>query len=330
MQRRFVQVVGVALGGVWLVGSGTAAHSTRWATPADLPSVTVLAWTGGGTLTAGLERAAPGRSVEADDLAAQAVANVQAPSRKPRVESVRRAFARALDRGWRYLGSARHVAVQVPRPERGVRDSHGHAARQSRPLAGSGGLRTVALQDYYGDGRAEVTVWDWDDGDPATVEGTVYLYSHDTGEEFYFDVQYFAASDTDGWVTWGALIDYRGGWVYRDEDPQRTRYGWRIGTEFGPQVEVRPAALQLGGPNASMSAYSRERCLRMCLNRKMNGVFNATRAAALTSLIACTRAPATRLGLVVYASCVGGGSLGGFAIALTNEFVFATSCGDAC
>jgi hypothetical protein len=246
---------------------------------------------------------------------------------------MQRAFARALARGWRYAGPARHVAVQVPRPERGGGERRGSASRQpgrSGMRQGGFSVRPAALEDYYADGRAEVTVWGWDDGDPATVEGTVFLYSHDTGEEFYFDLQHFAASDTDGWVTWGVLIDYRGGWAYHDDDPGRTRWGSKIGTEFGGQVGPAPVALQLGGPNATISAYSRQRCLRQCLGRKMDNVFTATRTAALSSFIACARSPATRLGLVVYASCVGGGSLGGFAIALTNEFVFTTSCEEAC
>jgi hypothetical protein len=331
MKLRSIQVVGLALGSATWFGGVVSADSTpRDAGKVAQVSMVAERTTGGTSPVAADVAASP---LEADQLAARAVDDVQAPARKPRVDSMQRAFARALARGWRYTGSARHVAVQVPRPQHGASDPRGSASDVPRPSGiCRGGLSTrpAALQEYYADGRAEVTVWGWDDGDPATVEGTVFLYSHDTGEEFYFDVQHFAASDTDGWVTWGALIDYRGGWTYRDDDPNRTRWGQRIGAEFGSEVGMRPVALQLGGPNATISAYSRRRCLRQCLDRKMNNVFNATRTAALSSFIACTRSPATRFGLVVYASCVGGGSLGGFAIALTNEFVFATSCEEAC
>lgn len=331
MQKRMVWMVGLVLGCAAWPGTPASAGSTVPVGPSPLRARVVSAGTAG-TPDAGGAR---GTAAAVDQLAMLAVADVQAPARKPRIESMRKAFARALARGWRYIGSARHVAVQVPRPDRSVSAPHGSASvppglPPGRASASAGKLRPAALQDFYADGRAEVTVWGWDDGDPATVEGTVYLYSHDTGEEFYFDVQHFAASDTDGWVTWGALIDYRGGWAYRDDDPRQARHGWKIGTEFGDQVELQPAALQLGGPNATISAYSRERCLKRCLDRKMNTVFSATRTGAMTSFIACTRSPATRLGLVAYVSCVGGGSLGGFAIALTNEFVFATSCEDAC
>jgi hypothetical protein len=326
MKVRNIHVAGLALGGAALLGSVLSADSAgRSATTGKQePLVVARAARPGGTLELSSGAAI---GIEADQLATRAVADVQAPARRPRVDSMQRAFARALARGWRYTGSAQHVAVQVPRPAQGAPGPHGSA---SRAPGCAGGVRSAALQEFFADGRAEVTVWGWDDGDPGTVEGTVFLYSHDTGEEFYFDVQYFAASDTDGWVTWGALIDYRGGWTYRNDDRDPIKGGWRIGTEFGGAVELRPAALQLGGPNATISAYSRQRCLRQCLDRKMNNVFQATRTAALSSFIACTRAPATRLGLVVYVSCVGGGSLGGFAIALTNEFVFATSCEDAC
>jgi len=327
MATRSIRVLGLALGSVTWVGVVVSADSplpvARPRVQAQAVSVRTVGTVGPVAITA----------LEADQLASRAVAEVQAPARKPRVDSMQRAFARALARGWRYAGPARHVAVQVPRPERGGGERRGSASRQpgrSGSRQGGFSVRPAALEDYYADGRAEVTVWGWDDGDPATVEGTVFLYSHDTGEEFYFDLQHFAASDTDGWVTWGVLIDYRGGWAYHDDDPGRTRWGSKIGTEFGGEVGLAPAALQLGGPNATISAYSRQRCLRQCLDRKMDNVFNATRTAALSSFIACARSPATRLGLVVYASCVGGGSLGGFAIALTNEFVFTTSCEEAC
>lgn len=328
-----IGVVALALGSAaWFGGIAWADAGTSGRVAVSGPPA---AWARAATAIEVVAPAAGARTVgvDAEGLAARALAEVDALARKPRVDSVRRAFARALQRGWRYTGSARHVAVQVPRPPRGLGDGNGNASREpgrSSLLPGTHAVRPAALLDSYADGRAEVTVWGWDDGDPATVEGTVFLYAHDTGEEFYFDVQHFAASDTDGWVTWGVLIDYRGGWAYHDDDPGRTRWGSRVGVEFGGEVGAVPAALQLGGPNASISAYSRQRCLRDCLDRKMNNVFNATRTGALSSFIACTRSPATRVGLVVYASCVGGGTLGGFAIALTNEFVFTTSCGEAC
>jgi len=63
--------------------------------------------------------------------------------------------------------------------------------RKTRGPAGPGVHPIAATQDLYtvsGDG--EMLVWNWDDGDPNTAEGTVWVHSFVTGNEVTFNVQW--------------------------------------------------------------------------------------------------------------------------------------------
>src|SRR5262245_8495878 len=56
-----------------------------------------------------------------------------------------------------------------------------------RPRAG---VKPASLQDLYATSSVgEIIVWDWDDGNPATVEGTVSALSYVTGNYVTFNLQ---------------------------------------------------------------------------------------------------------------------------------------------
>lgn len=72
------------------------------------------------------------------------------------------------------------------------------------------GISRVAVQDLYAaTGDGEMLVWDWDDGNPNTAEGTVWAHSFVTGNEVTFNVQWAAgeASYNSSDITYYEGID---------------------------------------------------------------------------------------------------------------------------
>jgi hypothetical protein len=82
-------------------------------------------------------------------------------------QAVLRAISAAQARGWKATASTGRAAKGDP---------GGPVSR----LVQNGGVAT-------GDG--EMLVWDWDDGNPSTGEGTIYVKSYRTGNEMLFNVQ---------------------------------------------------------------------------------------------------------------------------------------------
>jgi len=102
-----------------------------------------------------------------------------------RPEAVLRAIARAEARGWK-------ATNRTLRAVKGVERS-------------TAAVRTVALtQDFYGSsGDGEMLVWEWDDGNPNTAEGTVWIRSYHTGNEAMFNVQFAGWTYAEAGISYG-------------------------------------------------------------------------------------------------------------------------------
>jgi hypothetical protein len=145
-----------------------------------------------------------------------------------------------VERGWKPTPNAVYI---VRRP--------GLVGSAFRPSSGLGRIRPVR-QEYFGSGAGEALVWEWEDGDPNTIDATVWVREAATGEEITADIQ-TEVSDyvEDVWERWHYVVGDRAG---RDqEEIDRTREGRLV---------------PVGGIRAAQSACdlscrcSRLRCLR--------------------------------------------------------------------
>jgi hypothetical protein len=60
----------------------------------------------------------------------------------------------------------------------------------------------VVRAQYFGDWSGEMVVWDWDDGNPNTIEGTVLIRSYQNGETMVFNLVAEIAPWGEVWVHW--------------------------------------------------------------------------------------------------------------------------------
>jgi len=77
-------------------------------------------------------------------------------------------------------------------------------------------VRPVSVQDLYqASGDGEMLVWNWDDGDPNTAEGTVWVHSYVTGNEVTFNVQWTGDTYDTSDITFYEGVDAvaAGSWV---------------------------------------------------------------------------------------------------------------------
>jgi hypothetical protein len=100
-----------------------------------------------------------------------------------------------------------------------------------RPHRKQGGAIVTVQDGTVSSSEGEITTWDWDDDNPETTEGEIYLYDYALGEEVLIYVQYdihdtydpiplasgsiWADNDEIGWDS----IAFR----RRDGDPGRAR-----------------------------------------------------------------------------------------------------------
>lgn len=73
-------------------------------------------------------------------------------------------------------------------------------------------LRRVSLGQEVSEstGDGEMMIWNWDDGDASTVEGTAYFLSYHSGYSVTFNAQYSGTSYSDMYVAWEEPIHAEG------------------------------------------------------------------------------------------------------------------------
>ncbi|MCL4847472.1 MAG: hypothetical protein KJ066_13115 [Acidobacteria bacterium] len=136
---------------------------------------------------------------------------------------------------------------------------------------------------------------------------------------------------SDTWVDapWSALHFYDGGWTY----PECGYEGGQSCVSYRERREqVEDAFLQhvqLGGPNAAISAHDRRACLQNCLEEKGRAVVTYTATVGSAGLFGCSWA-ASSFVLSAYLTCVAGMTVAGAVAGLVSEFVTKQSCDHRC
>lgn len=87
--------------------------------------------------------------------------------------------------------------------------------------------------------------------------------------------------------------------------------------------------VQLGGPNAGISAYDRRACLQHCLEEKGRQVLVWTTGGFIGTAWGC-RWASTPFTLSIYLTCTAGGAVFGAIGGLVSEFVTKQSCDHRC
>ncbi len=87
-------------------------------------------------------------------------------------KAIMAAIESAERRGWRPTSSTAHTVRGAAKP----------------------GLRPVSVQEHHRSGNGEMLVWDWDDGNDLTGEGTVWVRSFRTGNEMTYNIQLWGQS----------------------------------------------------------------------------------------------------------------------------------------
>ena len=129
-------------------------------------------------------------------------ANIAAAKRLPIPPDVlERTIQSALTRGWKPTG---HVATI----------SRGQRHRATRP---------VRQDDSVTTSDGEVTIWDWDDSDWNTAEGTIYIEEYATGESMTFNVQFYVNNDDTYETIWGEVTQNYIGSGVSDNRPSLLR-----------------------------------------------------------------------------------------------------------
>ncbi|HYT77192.1 MAG TPA: hypothetical protein VEL79_20720, partial [Vicinamibacterales bacterium] len=119
-----------------------------------------------------------------------------------------------------------------------------YQSRGQRPLGP--GLRPIALLQNLGlsTSDGEMLVWDWDDGNPTTAEGTVWVHSYYTGNETLFNVQFAGDTYDNMWVSYQQDVSA----LYADPLPSSGVIKFR-----GPAPTVKPRIVLVAQQRADCS-----------------------------------------------------------------------------
>jgi hypothetical protein len=133
------------------------------------------------------------------------------PSKVPR-EVLHNTIERAQARGWQRTS-------RVARSQVGKRPTPGIVLAQDGLLESAGG---------------EMIIWDWDDNNADTMEGTVYMEWYATGEAVLMDIQFDITDPDDIFAAWEGEAT----WTTNDESDQ----GW-IGSMSDRTTRNRPSVI---------------------------------------------------------------------------------------
>ncbi len=206
------------------------------------------------------------------------------------------ATAKALERGWRPKSNALYVVKGTPRMK---------LPAVFRP----------ASQDSFQSGEGEALIWEWEDGDPNTIDMTTWVRSYVTGEEITADIQ-TEVSDyvEDVWERWHYVAGYLPGREQEERDRQR-----------GGLVLVRTGQSTC---NYSCTCM-RLQCLRTNLGRIFRDSLWQTKYRLGTSFTICavsSRGPDGRATAILYVYCVAS-SVATVADTMSNMLANQNTCG---
>lgn len=108
---------------------------------------------------------------------------------KSRPQALLNAIAAAERKGWKSLGPSLYVAKGK--------------ARNNPAFV----LRPVALQEWFGASGGEMLVWEWEDGDETTIEGTVWVRSYSNDNQATFNVQIAGETYESLYETYDETVD---------------------------------------------------------------------------------------------------------------------------
>lgn len=207
-----------------------------------------------------------------------------------RPAAVLRAIASAEKKGWQPTSTT-------------VLFSKGAANRNVRP---------VAAQDLYqASGDGEMLVWNWDDGDPNTAEGTVWVHSYVTGNEVTFNVQWTGETYDTSDITF-----------YEGVDAVATS-SWVVGTAaLAPPGMPGARALRVQVQNVGQCEAKGEATGAACLMRAAKDHLRDGVRGAATGAVVGGVAGAWAAGLAGGIAGAIGGVLPGFATGVLGSLIW--------
>ena len=216
-------------------------------------------------------------------------------------EAWKESLAAKKARGWKHVG--RFAGVRIERAKNVV---------------------PVSQSQRYNSGDGLVIEYVWNCGTADSHCSTFYIESYAYGTSISYDVEFVPTGDLSGYSRWAYPIGVDAG---RDE--RRQRAGWK-GPQKGPAVLL--ASTGSGGPGQSCpgDGFYWRRCMRECIRSHHENVMIGTAVSAGTSLLVCfgpTRADPSQF--ILYAACVSGWSLVGFALMAVDEFLLSSPCDSA-
>jgi hypothetical protein len=212
---------------------------------------------------------------------------------RKRPEAWNRAINGAKAKGWKPTSSARY-SVATRKIKSGVRKA------------------SLSAQDNYASSNGEVLIWDWQDGNPSTLEGTFWISESYFAEELTFDLQFSTTSEEDLPVTYAEVFDYEPGDRYDPDGNPRTRGG------------LEPARFR--GQGGVFCRMQRMQCLRAAIGHAAHEALQRTKWSTAGGTIACGLASTNVASFAACMGWVGGTIADNFANILSQE-TFCGGCG---
>ena len=216
----------------------------------------------------------------------------------------RDAIAKARARGWKPTANAAYSVGT----RRGAKKTFGR-------------ILPISAQEAWQSDAGEALIWEWEDGDPNTIDMTVWVRSYMTEEEITADIQTEVSDDIDDiWERWHYVAGYRAGWKQEREDR-----------------ESRGGLMPIGLIPASQTPCQQScRCQRLeCLRANLGRIFKSslwrTKFRLGTAFTVCAVAarqgtPDARAMPIAYILCVASG-VGAAADTLANMLEDEQTCG---